>query len=165
MSKLFWSISVGFNSAFYDVLYFVKGPIKIQHDRIGFDWLISKFFPILYFCEAILVIVQVSRSRFFLTDSVIINIIYIIHTVVGIRSKHYKWNVIKLTAQKLKFSIKDFFSKYYQIRRHLLKKSLMENFFFCAETVCSVYSKGKKRKRVTNFSNFLFEMKEENKNI
>ena len=37
MSKLFWSISVGFNSAFYDVLYFVKGPIKIQHDRIGFD--------------------------------------------------------------------------------------------------------------------------------
>ena len=38
----------------------------------------------------------------------------------------------------MKFSIKDFFSKYYQIRRklriwsHLLKKSLMENFIFCA---------------------------------
>ena len=42
------------------------------------------------------------------------------------------------TAQKLKFSIKDFFSKCEQIRKflqiwsHLLKKSLMENFIFCA---------------------------------
>ena len=41
------------------------------------------------------------------------------------------------TAQKMKFSIKDFFSRYDQIRRklqiwsHLLKQSLMENFFFC----------------------------------
>ena len=41
------------------------------------------------------------------------------------------------TAQKMKFSIKDFFSKCDQIRRklriwsHLLKKSLMENFVFC----------------------------------
>ena len=43
-----------------------------------------------------------------------------------------------LTAQKMKFSIKDFFRKYDQIRSflriwsHLLKKSLMENFVFCA---------------------------------
>ena len=42
------------------------------------------------------------------------------------------------TAQKLKFPIKDSFSKCDQIRRklgiwsHLLKKSLMENFIFCA---------------------------------
>ena len=42
------------------------------------------------------------------------------------------------TAQKMKFSIKDFFSKCDQVRRklriwsHLLKKSLMENFIFCA---------------------------------
>ena len=42
------------------------------------------------------------------------------------------------TAQKLKFSIKDFFSNCEQIRKflqiwsHLLKKSLMENFIFCA---------------------------------
>ena len=41
------------------------------------------------------------------------------------------------TAQKMKFSIKDFFSKCDQIRSflriwsHLLKKSLIEN-FFCA---------------------------------
>ena len=44
----------------------------------------------------------------------------------------------KDTAQKLKFSSKDFFSKCDQIHSflriwsHLLKKSLMENFNFCA---------------------------------
>ena len=43
------------------------------------------------------------------------------------------------TAQKMKFSIQDFFSKCDQIRRkvhvrsHMLKKSLIENFIFCAE--------------------------------
>ena len=36
------------------------------------------------------------------------------------------------TAQKMKFSIKDFLSKCDQIRTHLLKKYLMENFAFCA---------------------------------
>ena len=38
------------------------------------------------------------------------------------------------TAQKLKFSIKDFFNKCDQIRmrKSLLKKSLVENFTFCA---------------------------------
>ena len=42
------------------------------------------------------------------------------------------------TAQKMKFSIKDFFSKrdlirsFLQIWSYLLKKSLMENFIFCA---------------------------------
>ena len=45
------------------------------------------------------------------------------------------------TAQKIKFFINDFFSKCDQIRSflriwsHLLKKSLMENFIFCAVTV------------------------------
>ena len=44
------------------------------------------------------------------------------------------------TAHKMKFSIKDFFSKCDQIRRklqiwsYLLTKSLMENFIFCAMT-------------------------------
>ena len=43
-----------------------------------------------------------------------------------------------ITAQKMKFSIKDFFSKCDQILSflrfwlHLLKNSLMENFIFCA---------------------------------
>ena len=47
----------------------------------------------------------------------------------------------KFTAQKMKFSIRDFFSKCVQIRKklriwsHLLKKSLMENFIFCLVTV------------------------------
>ena len=42
------------------------------------------------------------------------------------------------TAQKMRFSIKDFFSKFDQIYSflwiwsHLLKKSLMENFILCA---------------------------------
>ena len=45
---------------------------------------------------------------------------------------------VAFTAQKMKFSIKDFFSKYDQIRKklriwsHLLKKCLMENLIFCA---------------------------------
>ena len=33
MSKLFYSFSVGFNSA----SYFVKGPIKNDHGALGFD--------------------------------------------------------------------------------------------------------------------------------
>ena len=42
------------------------------------------------------------------------------------------------TVQEMKFSIKDFFSKCDKIRNflrnpsHLLRKSLMENFIFCA---------------------------------
>ena len=44
----------------------------------------------------------------------------------------------------MKLSIKDFFSKHDQnysflrIRAHLLKKSLMENFIFCAVRVSAV---------------------------
>ena len=44
----------------------------------------------------------------------------------------------------MKFSIKDFFSKCDQIRRklriwsHLLKKSLMENFIFCAVLISAI---------------------------
>ena len=43
-----------------------------------------------------------------------------------------------ITAQKMKFSIKDFFSKCDQIRgflqiwSHLLKKSIIKNFIFCS---------------------------------
>ena len=46
--------------------------------------------------------------------------------------------LIACTAQKMMFSIRDFFSKCNQICRfrrvwsHLLKKSVMENFIFCA---------------------------------
>ena len=47
-----------------------------------------------------------------------------------------------IIAQKMKFSIQDFFSKCDRIRTklriwsHLLKKSLMENLMFCAVYVC-----------------------------
>ena len=48
------------------------------------------------------------------------------------------------TAQNMKFSINGFFSKCDQIRRflriwsHSLKKSLMENFIFCAVKFCAI---------------------------
>ena len=51
---------------------------------------------------------------------------------------HWWKSITITTAQKAKFSIKDFFSKCDQIRSfpriwsHLLRKSLMENFLFCA---------------------------------
>ena len=44
----------------------------------------------------------------------------------------------RYNAQKMKFTIKDFFSKcdeirsFHRIWSYLLKKSLMENFIFCA---------------------------------
>ena len=51
----------------------------------------------------------------------------------------------KFTAQKMKFSIKDFFGKCDEICRklriwsHLLKKSLMENFIFCVVCLTESY--------------------------
>ena len=51
------------------------------------------------------------------------------------------------TAQKMKFSIKNFFCKCDQIRSflkiwsHLLKKSLMNNFIFCAMCAISMAAK------------------------
>ena len=57
------------------------------------------------------------------------------------------------TAQKMKFSIKDFFSKCDQIHRklricsHLLKKSLMENFIFCAVKAIKCRWRSRRSKR------------------
>ena len=54
------------------------------------------------------------------------------------KKKKYQWKVNNslkyFSAHKPKFSIKDFFSKCDQILSfpHSLKKSLMENFIFCA---------------------------------
>ena len=57
-------------------------------------------------------------------------------------SETYSYSSEIYTAQKMKFSIKDFSSKCDQIRSsflriwpHLLEKSLMENFIFCAVLV------------------------------
>ena len=55
--------------------------------------------------------------------------------------------IIKFTAQKIKFFIKDFFSKCHQICRklwiwpHLLNKFLMENFIFWAVNCTNAYRK------------------------
>ena len=66
------------------------------------------------------------------------------------------------TAQSVKFSIKDFFSKceqicnFLRIWSHLLKKSLTENFFFCAEWSLS------KRENISSFQSnitFLYPLK------
>ena len=56
-------------------------------------------------------------------------------------TQHLRGIASECTAQKMKFSFEDFFSKCDQIRRglriwsHLLNKSLMENFIFCAVVV------------------------------
>ena len=61
------------------------------------------------------------------------------HNLLCAKPKAYGFsNQAYCTAQKMNFSNKNFFSKCYQIRSfpriwsHLLKKFLMENFFFCA---------------------------------
>ena len=57
---------------------------------------------------------------------------------ISVIAEKWKYSTQARTAQKMKFSIKDFFSKCDQIRillriwSHLLKKALMENFNFCA---------------------------------
>ena len=62
----------------------------------------------------------------------------IIYKAVATTDYHIKIINDSNIAQKMKFSIRDFFSKCDQIRRklriwsHLLKKCLMENFIFCA---------------------------------
>ena len=61
----------------------------------------------------------------------------------SITSGYISWlsNSASITAQKTKFSIKDFYSKCDQIHRkvwiwsHLVKKSLIENLIFCAVNI------------------------------
>ena len=68
---------------------------------------------------------------------------------------------IKFTAQKMKFSINDFFSYCDQIRSfqriwpHLLKKSLMENFIFCEVVFLHQWSKAGKCYMQIYFANLL----------
>ena len=60
------------------------------------------------------------------------------YALFNIKSNLCKEQILIITGQKMKFSIKNFFSKCDQIHSllrvwsHLLKKSLMENFIFCA---------------------------------
>ena len=71
--------------------------------------------------------------------------------VLSTKHNQYQPNVkphLKTTAHKKMSSITDFFNKCDQIRSflriwsHLLKKSLMENFIFCAVDVFSGYRNG-----------------------
>ena len=61
----------------------------------------------------------------------------------------------------MKFSVKDIFSKCDQIRRklriwpHLLKKSLMENFMFCAVCDCFIVIEKSYNGQYFTFSLFL----------
>ena len=64
--------------------------------------------------------------------------------------KQFWLELQQYTAQKMKCSIKDFLSKYEQIRiflqiwSHLLERSFMENFIFCV--VITAYYLKKKQK-------------------
>ena len=70
---------------------------------------------------------------------------------------------MKVTTQKMKFSIKDFFSKCVQIHRkmrlwsHLLNKSLMENFIFCAMSLISSY--------INYLNNILYKYSKSNEHL
>ena len=56
-----------------------------------------------------------------------------------------EWNLRVLSAQKMTLSIKEYFSKFDQNRRklriwsHVLKKSLMKNFIFCAVSILDTH--------------------------
>ena len=65
-----------FNDTFYGTFYFVKGSIKTEHNTLRFDWLNSEF---------LLIFIVVKRYLIF-------------HTVLDVKSKHYKLNVVKLFA-------------------------------------------------------------------
>ena len=60
------------------------------------------------------------------------------------------------TAQKIEFSIKDFFRKWDQVRQkrriwsYLLKKPLMENFIFCTVVTALIKSKSDNEVRGTS---------------
>ena len=75
---------------------------------------------------------------------------FLITTIGDFHVKSINWH--NITAQKMKFSIKGFFSKCDQIRSflqiwsHLLKKSLMENFIF------SLVIKTKQLLKLTQFT-------------
>ena len=56
-------------------------------------------------------------------------------SVYGYNHETFCNTTVTKTAQKMKFSIKEFFTKsrsFLRIWSHLLKKSLLENFIFCA---------------------------------
>ena len=77
------------------------------------------------------------NTFFYRTPPVIASVVACYRCVNSAKSRRVE---VSLAARNMKFSIKDFFSKCDQIRSilriwsHLPKKSLMENFIFCAVT-------------------------------
>ena len=81
---------------------------------------------------------QVRNHFFWFTNHVLIELGQLIDTAMdNIFIKYFTW-FGDCTAQKMKFSINDFFSQcdqmhsFLRIWSHLLKKSWMEDFIFCA---------------------------------
>ena len=73
---------------------FVKGTIRwIRYTRLLNYFLFYIFWSTTYNCLS----KQILTLN--LTDSIIINIILIIHTVLVIKSKHCKWNVLKFSTE------------------------------------------------------------------
>ena len=116
--------------------------IKIQKSNFVFSkwrfflsFLSLYFFSVYYFSFALLTIIM--RTKW---QSKRINMTSNINKLITISSWQNKDNLHK----KMKFSMKDFSSKCDQIHRkhviwtHLLEKSLMENFIFCAVIRCHI---------------------------
>ena len=73
---------------------FVKGTIRwIRYTRLLNYFLFYIFWSTTYNC------LNKQVLTLNLTDSIIINIILIIHTVLVIKSKHCKWNVLKFSTE------------------------------------------------------------------
>ena len=119
-----------------DFLHFCSIVVKIwlERNRLStFQSILRILENFLKFPKFILSII-LKYTYFWDVDSRVkpISIIFFVH--------HFLLSlmILNYTAQKMKFSIEDYFSKcdkihsYLRIWSYLLKKSLMENFIFCA---------------------------------
>ena len=110
----------------------------IFEEKWGFR---TKFSLSLFFCENETYVESIFRQHFKTTPKNNKSFNVNKALVIALRSIgkgcSVERKVLAFTAPKMKFSIKDFFSKWGQIRRklwiwwHLLKKSLIEIFIFC----------------------------------
>ena len=121
-----------------------SASISIFSSKISKCWYIKKYKYRLFFDTQFLILLTFLKSFRITLIKIVINLVKLAKVVtLGLLKIEIVWNkeygvIISVTAQKMKFSMKDFFSKCHEIRRklpiwsHLLKKSLMENFLFCA---------------------------------
>ena len=101
--------------------------LDLGHSNEVVIWVTWSFSVFYFFGSTLLDTHKFKKLLLFLQTSVLI-------ICINVHSRPMKI----YTAHKMKFSIKDFFSKFDHIRRflriwsHLLKKSLMENQFLCS---------------------------------